>query len=294
MYRRERPQACLMLFSVPHTGETAAPGTTLCENYASRREQHQERDRAVTRVPTLKGKLQRTEHTTREKISEETKNPPLQTPAGLQTGSPDRTPTSPREADGEFFLLRFSSGKKSWRARRPIFSTCSAGGNTKEQRVRGYWQELLQIGGGGGWNSSNGSAVTLSPAARHAPLTTQERYQLQALTLQPPPSPRPLRGWRSLDRTGGPLSPSRCTVSHGSLTPRRSPRKARARPPRRTDDTVSPPPPPSGGGCRPRAQPRGSPRPRSSRSPAGSSPPEPRRGGTGARPGGGPLAPRHR
>lgn len=149
MYRRERPQACLMLFSVPHTGETAAPGTTLCENYASRREQHQERDRAVTRVPTLKGKLQRTEHTTREKISEETKNPPLQTPAGLQTGSPDRTPTSPREADGEFFLLRFSSGKKSWRARRPIFSTCSAGGNTKEQRVRGYWQELLQIGGGG-------------------------------------------------------------------------------------------------------------------------------------------------
>lgn len=174
MYRRERPQACLMLFSIPHTRETIAPDTTLCENYASCREQHQERDRAVTRVPTLKGKLQRTEHATRERISEETKNPPLQTPAGLQTGSPDRTPTSPREADGEFFLLRFSSGKKSWRARRPIFSTCSAGGNTKEQRARGYCDRSGFRAGVGG-NASNGSAVTLRPAVRHAPLTTQER-----------------------------------------------------------------------------------------------------------------------
>lgn len=78
--------------------------------------------------PKSKDKIQRAKHTMQEGISEEIHNSPLETTAGQQTSPPDRTPTSPREADGEFFLLRFSSAKRSWRARRPIFSTCSAGG----------------------------------------------------------------------------------------------------------------------------------------------------------------------
>lgn len=43
-----------MLLSIPHTWESTASDTTLCENYTSCRRQHQERDSTLTGVPTLR------------------------------------------------------------------------------------------------------------------------------------------------------------------------------------------------------------------------------------------------
>lgn len=138
MYRRERPQ--VLFDATLHTSHmrNRSPRYNPVWKLHIMQRATPGKGQGSHMGPNSKDELQWTEHTMRERISEETKNPPLETPAGLQTGSPDRTPTSPREADGEFFLLRFSSVKKSWRARRPIFSTCSAGGNAKEQRARGY------------------------------------------------------------------------------------------------------------------------------------------------------------
>lgn len=145
-------EAQVLFDAIFHTSHVrnCAPDMTLCENSRSCRGQRQEKGHDIHMGPNSKDKFQRTEHTVHESVSEERKNSPPETPAGLQTGSPDRTPTSPATGE-EFFLLRFSSGKKSWRARLPIFSTCSGGGNAKEQRSPGHWQSCFRVGKNRKW-----------------------------------------------------------------------------------------------------------------------------------------------
>lgn len=88
-----------------------------------------------------KDQLRRVTHVMRERISEGNKK----LLSGTQPGSPEGTPTSPVDAEEEFFLLRLSPEKTSWRARRPILGTCGTGGNAKGRRARGYRHKRLQV-----------------------------------------------------------------------------------------------------------------------------------------------------
>lgn len=206
MCKRERPHA--LCDAALHTSQVknSSPGCDLVWKLHGTGEKGQGRHTALS----SEDKLQRTAHAVWGTISEETKTPPLRAADRL----PCQTPTSPREADEELFLLVFSSGKRSWRARRPILSSCS----TEERRRRragGYRGALLPSRG-----NAQGTALQL----RRVPLTARKHSQLQALIRQPP------------------LSPSRCRMSRSSPTLRRYPREAQAGLPQRGNDITSPPP----------------------------------------------------
>lgn len=103
----------------------------------------------------------------RERISEDNNK----LPCGTQRGSPGGTPTSPVDAEEEFFLLRPSPEKRSGRARRPILGTCAREGNAKGRRARSYRHERLQVArrtAAIAAGQSEGNANTVPQPARHA------------------------------------------------------------------------------------------------------------------------------
>lgn len=146
--------------------------------------------------PNSKDKLRRVRHVMRERISEDSNK----LPCGTQRGCPGATPTSPVDAEEEFFLLRLSPEKRSWRARRPILGTCGRGtkGTQSPTRTASGGPQKAAIAAG----RSEGNATTTRTARwgrRPPPAAPRPAHPRPAghlcpfpLSLHPPPLPPPL------------------------------------------------------------------------------------------------------